>query len=926
MRLVGPPYRGACWRKILSDSISPEVLSILAELSLSPRENGDQAATLGRVVHLCKKAMRCKLCTVTSLDADKTHLYEEARAGESAEEATGRHLLVALSRGSKSIDLNLVTKGEIIEKYDLQSDGQGVANSGIARKLGLDRMMGHALRVGSDLRGYLNIFSSGSEHYTKAEKELLAIFANKVEGVFERGRQQSAENLLAIVTSVCRSLASEPPRKSLKLLADGVSKLLDVPTCVVWEYDEKSKRLRIAATTENVDEEYRLLTLDPKDPYLLERIEDSKDVYIADVTASESKYLFKEAAAKRNWVSLLTVPIHVNHRLSGMLDVYMNGPRQYERWERDALVLFAQETALALLGLRGQVEELNGIVQELTEARTEEALFEITLRRALDLVGGERGWISKLDVRTGEQVIVAEQGLPSPRSPIMLNQGVSGTALRTRESIRVDDVRKFPGYKECWSDTRSELAVPIVMRNVEIHEGTNITHGYKLLGVLNVESPQIGAFYSLDEERLQTLVRQAALVYDRIDTDRKFARLSQIEKDFTQAGRIKPSTILEAITETLEFEFVNISLVDYDAKRIKTRYITGRLSEEEKQRFKQMADHPLDGDKLDIQADIVRTRRIEVPDEKDPRFDPMIYREFGHDKLIRLFVPMISHVDNQVIGVVEAGYKRAVRPFIYERDVRLLKDFVDFVTVALHQSRQDVLEKIMHDLRAPAVALWADVEYLARKFKDLPDYRIQNKFDDLALDSELVLLQVSEVERFFGAPPQPTMRERSVVFRDIVIKSLNQIRGLVSKSGYDSKKIQYDPKNKGKMVLFIDPVKLNDVVLNLLMNSVKYAEDDPSIFAIHVDLEETRTEFILKFKDWGIGIKPQFAKHIFEAGFRAPEAKARSVTGSGLGLSISRSRMREIGGDLILANNYKPTEFHIILPKVLKEQVNDPIR
>jgi hypothetical protein len=54
---------------------------------------------------------------------------------------------------------------------------------------------------------------------------------------------------------------------------------------------------------------------------------------------------------------------------------------------------------------------------------------------------------------------------------------------------------------------------------------------------------------------------------------------------------------------------------------------------------------------------------------------------------------------------------------------------------------------------------------------------------------------------------------------------------------------------------------------------------------------------------------------IFEEGFRAPEARRKEVTGSGLGLSISRRHMHEMGGNLVLANHCKPTEFRMIVPK-----------
>ena len=120
-----------------------------------------------------------------------------------------------------------------------------------------------------------------------------------------------------------------------------------------------------------------------------------------------------------------------------------------------------------------------------------------------------------------------------------------------------------------------------------------------------------------------------------------------------------------------------------------------------------------------------------------------------------------------------------------------------------------------------------------------------------------------------------------------------------------------------------DRAKLNQVVFNLLINSIKYADDDPREFTVRIELGETRDDFVLKFKDWGMGIKREYADRIFEDGFRTPEASSKDPTGSGLGLTISKIIMEQLKGNLVLANAYKPTEFHLVLPKRLdrKERV-----
>jgi signal transduction histidine kinase/putative methionine-R-sulfoxide reductase with GAF domain len=907
---------------------SGEIVEILAELSKMPLHAPDHTIALNTIASLCKRALRCQLCTITTINADGRHLYQEACAGPDGDDRgylANKKLLGDFVETNGVLDGKILKSGGLLERYGLRENGQGVANPSTARRYGLDRMMAQPLQSDGDLRGYINVFASGPEPFTDAEKSLLEVFGNQIYFIQEQLRLKSYKDILRILNDVSRDISSFPPGKALKRVADGVCNLLDVKTCVVWEFDEEHPILRVAAMSGERDDDYRLMTLDPSDPRLHDRARDPKGTYIADVTSPESTYIGKEAASRRGWVSMFTVPILFEDKLSGMLDVYSDAPRQFEKWEREAFALFAQETAQALHSVEKRVEELNRILEVITEATDKNELFKLTLHESLKLVGCFRGWIGVLDGRTGELEIVAQEGQPSLPTQPRLEAGITGKSLREERTIRIDNVLTETEYERSWSDTRSELAVPLVMQDVEVRVGKEIAHGSKRIGVLNVESATIGAFFSIDEHRLQMLVRQAALVYDRIETDRKFAGLSQIEVDFAHVGKIEPDHILKAITNTLEFEFVNISLVDRDKKRIKSHYVTG-LSEVKAEEFKKLADHSLDSN--DIQADIVRSRDIEVIGKSDPRLDTTIYDKFGHAGLIRVFIPMISPSGSgyDVVGTVEAGYRRTFRPYIYERDIRLLRSLVDFVTVALQQSREDVIEKLMHDLRAPAAALWQDVDFLKRRYKKLKGYRIQNKLDDLSLDSALVLLQVSEVERYFGGPLPETARRHTVVFRDIVIKSVNQLRGFIQKSGYDTKKVHYEPQNAGRIQLYLDPARLNDVVLNILMNAIKYAEEDPDKFAIRIDLDETADDFIIKFKDWGIGVVPRYSERIFEGGFRSPEARAQCVTGSGLGLNISRGLMREMGGDLRLTRFSKPTEFHIILAKSLKEARSDTVR
>jgi len=576
-----------------------------------------------------------------------------------------------------------------------------------------------------------------------------------------------------------------------------------------------------------------------------------------------------------------------------------------------------------------RLERLNEIMQEMTAARDVDTLLELVLDRGLELIGSKRGWISKLDFKTGELNVVADRNNPSKRPSLKLGQGITGKALQEERPIRADNVHS-PGwngiYVEIWPDTQSELAVPILINNAEVRERREVKFGTKPVGVFNLESPNPCAFSQADEDILWSLARHAAIMIERLEFDQKLANLAKIEKDILGKKSWDEiiKIVMEGITETLGFAYVKVSLVNPEHTRIKTEYMIG-YPDDEVEEFKKMADHSLDSD--DIQADIVRSKQIEVPNIEDKRFDPEIRKRFRHNRLIRgVFIPMIVPSGQKVIGIVEAGYERSHRQYIYERDIQILKGFVDYVTLALEQRKRGLLEQVAHEFRSAIVGIRSNASFLQRRVGELTDDLIQQKFDHILTDSEILLFQVKELEHILGQPSPISKIEKTVVVRDIIIKTIKQLMPLTAEQEFDMSKIEYNPADIPKIIIYVDKAKLNQVVYNLLINSIKYAEDAPDLFTIRILVDEMKDDFIIKFKDWGIGVRKEFSEKIFEEGFRTPEAISRNVTGSGLGLTISRKIMRELGGDLVLAQNYKPTEFHMILPKRLKEDPNGPFR
>src|SRR5438045_7277981 len=101
-------------------------------------------------------------------------------------------------------------------------------------------------------------------------------------------------------------------------------------------------------------------------------------------------------------------------------------------------------------------------------------------------------WAGFYLLKGGELVLGPFQGRPACVR-IAFGRGVVGTAAEKRTTIRVADVNEFPGHIACDSASRSEIVVPLV---------SDDSH---LLGVLDVDSPELDCFDAEDEAGLTAI-------------------------------------------------------------------------------------------------------------------------------------------------------------------------------------------------------------------------------------------------------------------------------------------------------------------------------------------------------------------------------------------------------------------------------------
>lgn len=96
-------------------------------------------------------------------------------------------------------------------------------------------------------------------------------------------------------------------------------------------------------------------------------------------------------------------------------------------------------------------------------------------------------------------------------------------------------------------------------------------------------------------------------------------------------------------------------------------------------------------------------------------------------------------------------------------------------------------------------------------------------------------------------------------------------------------------------LIFCDPLRLGQVIDNIISNSYKYADTDIDIW---FNLDKTDKNLTIKIKDYGAGVDPDECPLVCEKFFRGSGESIQNTPGSGLGLYLARQFMAAMGGSI----------------------------
>ena len=280
-----------------------------------------------------------------------------------------------------------------------------------------------------------------------------------------------------------------------------------------------------------------------------------KSIIIDDVTLAEN-YIAQAPHAK----SELAVPLIVKNKVIGVIDIQSEEPGFFTHEHRRLLELTASRMGVAIENARlytrvsrqaQTLTVLGEISREITSILDPDDLLERVgqlLKRVIDfqmfsiLLWNERSHLfeHRFSSRYGERVV--------REHAVALGHGLIGIAAQSREPVLAPDVRKDHRYINANTETRSELAAPLIYKG-------------NVIGVIDLEHTRVN-YYNEDHQRtLTTLAAQLAI---SIANARLYQRISEeeqrMERDLDMARevqlRLLPATPPQPVHAEIAARFI----------------------------------------------------------------------------------------------------------------------------------------------------------------------------------------------------------------------------------------------------------------------------------------------------------------------------------------------------------------------------------
>jgi len=312
-----------------------------------------------------------------------------------------------------------------------------------------------------------------------------------------------------------------------------IARLTQFSAFSVYLLDERRQDLRIAYAIGYPQDAVSTWRLALGEGVVGTAVQEGRPILVNDIR-KEPRY----KGPLRNMLSQLAVPIRHKGKVIGALNLLNEAEGAFTSQEEALLRQFAAHVAVAIENARlfeterhyiDTLETLSEIGREMSSILDLDALLTRIASLTKRLIDYRTFGILLLDESTGEleMKLAVRYGKGAESKHIRLGEGLVGWSAQHKEPVLVSDVSQDPRYLNLVPDVRSELVIPMLIKD-------------RCIGVFDLESPELDAFTKEHKELLTLLASQAAVAIDNARLYDEVRRNEErIEKELRFAQRVQ---------------------------------------------------------------------------------------------------------------------------------------------------------------------------------------------------------------------------------------------------------------------------------------------------------------------------------------------------------------------------------------------------